>query len=112
MVFIAEQLPQRRVMLSRHVFDIRLGKRPRPHEEYTRGPNYERHADKARDLLRNEAVAAMTVKDLEAKLRGTATKRPDATRAGKAAGYRQGFADGQTTSALVVWAAGVLAPSR
>jgi hypothetical protein len=28
--------------------------------------------------------------------------------AGKAAGYRQGFADGQTTSALVVWAAGVL----
>ena len=67
-----------------------------------------RHEDRARELLKNEAVAAMTVKDLEAKLRGTGTKRAAATRAGKAAGYRQGFADGQNTSALVVWAAGVL----
>jgi hypothetical protein len=68
-----------------------------------------RHKDKAKLLLRSKAVATMSVKELEAKLRDTPKKKTGAViSAGKAQGYREGFADGQNTDALKAWAAGVL----
>src|ERR1035437_6133860 len=69
-----------------------------------------RHEEKAKALLKTKAVSTMSVKDLEAKLRGTPTKKKTVVVIGdgKPKGYREGFADGQHTGALRAWAAGVL----
>src|ERR1035437_4138459 len=69
-----------------------------------------RHEEKAKALLKTKAVSTMSVKELEAKLRGTPTKKKTGAvaHAVKPEGYPDGFADGQNTDALRAWAAGVL----
>ena len=69
-----------------------------------------RHEEKAKALLKTKGVAAMSGAELEAKLRGTPTKKKTGAvaHALKPEGYPDGFADGQNTDALRAWAAGVL----